>query len=227
MRHAQPVARRLYDLIEPIPMVNLLRRRAERGDGGPRLPQLLGRLLPRDAPHRSAGCRPRSSDAALCGSPTVRWPRHIPQVWDRGTRRRATATVAPWIELGAARSGARADPQALASLTDDFDSVVAASRDTNADDEHDPEGATIAFERSQVAALVRHARAAPSRDRRRAQARWTRGPTVLRVLRATHQRRPTPGEADRAHLHRVRVGLSAPTDRSHRGAGRLRSRRRA
>jgi len=45
----------------------------------------------------------------------------------------------------------------LASLTDDFDSVVAASRDTNADDEHDPEGATIAFERSQVAALVRNA----------------------------------------------------------------------
>ncbi len=34
--------------------------------------------------------------------------------------------------------------------------MVAASRDTNADDEHDPEGATIAYERSQVAALVRH-----------------------------------------------------------------------
>ena len=46
----------------------------------------------------------------------------------------------------------------LASLTDDFDAVVAASRDTNADDEHDPEGATIAFERSQVGALVRQAR---------------------------------------------------------------------
>jgi len=42
----------------------------------------------------------------------------------------------------------------LASLRGDFDSVVAASRDTNADDEHDPEGATIAFERSQVDALV-------------------------------------------------------------------------
>jgi RNA polymerase-binding protein DksA len=42
----------------------------------------------------------------------------------------------------------------LSSLTGDFDEVVAASRDTNADDEHDPEGATIAFERSQVAALV-------------------------------------------------------------------------
>jgi RNA polymerase-binding transcription factor DksA len=43
----------------------------------------------------------------------------------------------------------------LASLTGDFDAVVAASRDTNADDEHDPEGATIAFERSQLRALVR------------------------------------------------------------------------
>lgn len=45
----------------------------------------------------------------------------------------------------------------LASLTEDFDAMVAASRDTNADDEHDPEGATIAFERSQVGALVRQA----------------------------------------------------------------------
>ena len=43
--------------------------------------------------------------------------------------------------------------QRLAGLTGDFDAVVAASRDSNADDEHDPEGATIAFERSQVAAL--------------------------------------------------------------------------
>jgi DnaK suppressor protein len=42
----------------------------------------------------------------------------------------------------------------LAALTGDFDEVVAASRDSNADDEHDPEGVTIAFERSQVAALV-------------------------------------------------------------------------
>ena len=46
----------------------------------------------------------------------------------------------------------------LASLTGDYDAVVAASLDTNADDEHDPEGATIAFERSQVGALVRQAR---------------------------------------------------------------------
>jgi RNA polymerase-binding transcription factor DksA len=46
----------------------------------------------------------------------------------------------------------------LASLTDDFDAMVAASRDSNADDEHDPEGSTIAFERSQLGALAEQAR---------------------------------------------------------------------
>ena len=46
----------------------------------------------------------------------------------------------------------------LAGLTGDYDAVVAASLDTNADDEHDPEGATIAFERQQVAALLDQAR---------------------------------------------------------------------
>jgi len=46
----------------------------------------------------------------------------------------------------------------LASLTGDHDAIVAASLDTNADDEHDPEGATIAFERSQVGALIRQVR---------------------------------------------------------------------
>ncbi|MFG1910982.1 TraR/DksA family transcriptional regulator [Kribbella sp. NPDC048928] len=44
--------------------------------------------------------------------------------------------------------------QRLSGLSGDFNEVVAAARDANADDEHDPEGATIAFERSQVAALV-------------------------------------------------------------------------
>ncbi|WP_448616339.1 TraR/DksA family transcriptional regulator [Modestobacter sp. URMC 112] len=44
------------------------------------------------------------------------------------------------------------------ALTREFDEVVAASRSSNADDEHDPEGATIAFERQQVAALLDQAR---------------------------------------------------------------------
>ena len=44
------------------------------------------------------------------------------------------------------------------ALTREFDEVVAASASSNADDEHDPEGATIAFERQQVAALLDQAR---------------------------------------------------------------------
>jgi RNA polymerase-binding transcription factor DksA len=47
----------------------------------------------------------------------------------------------------------------LASLTGDFNDVVEAARDANGDDEHDPEGATIAYERAQVAALVLQAQA--------------------------------------------------------------------
>ena len=46
----------------------------------------------------------------------------------------------------------------IEALTREFDGVVAASRSSNADDEHDPEGATIAFERQQVVALLEAAR---------------------------------------------------------------------
>ena len=46
----------------------------------------------------------------------------------------------------------------LAEMAAVHDEIVAASRDTNADDEHDPEGATIAFERAQVDALARRTR---------------------------------------------------------------------
>ena len=46
----------------------------------------------------------------------------------------------------------------VASLSGDVAQVVAASEDSNADDEHDPEGATIAFERSQLQALLAQAR---------------------------------------------------------------------
>jgi len=42
----------------------------------------------------------------------------------------------------------------LRSLERQHAEVVAASVDSNADDEHDPEGATIAFERQQLAALT-------------------------------------------------------------------------
>jgi len=39
-------------------------------------------------------------------------------------------------------------------LADDMTALVAASRDSNADDEHDPEGQTIAYERSQLSAVT-------------------------------------------------------------------------
>jgi RNA polymerase-binding transcription factor DksA len=48
--------------------------------------------------------------------------------------------------------------QLLTSLTRDFTGIVDASADSNADDEHDPEGSTIAFERSQVSTLIEQAR---------------------------------------------------------------------
>lgn len=47
----------------------------------------------------------------------------------------------------------------LASLTQDLEGVFAASADSNADDEHDPEGQTIAYERSQLSALIAGAQA--------------------------------------------------------------------
>jgi RNA polymerase-binding transcription factor DksA len=42
----------------------------------------------------------------------------------------------------------------IASLTRDLDGMVDASEASNADDEHDPEGATIGFERAQLTALL-------------------------------------------------------------------------
>lgn len=42
----------------------------------------------------------------------------------------------------------------LRSVRGDHHDVVSASTDANADDEHDPEGSTIAFERQQLAALM-------------------------------------------------------------------------
>ena len=45
------------------------------------------------------------------------------------------------------------------ALTREFDAIVAASAEANLDDEHDPEGATVGFERAQVLALLEQARA--------------------------------------------------------------------
>lgn len=57
----------------------------------------------------------------------------------------------PWARLEELRAEAFERLEGLrASKTD----LVDAARDANVDDEHDPEGATIAFERAQVDALA-------------------------------------------------------------------------
>jgi DnaK suppressor protein len=48
--------------------------------------------------------------------------------------------------------------QQIADFTRDHAGIIEASASSNADDEHDPEGATIAFEREQLSALLRQAR---------------------------------------------------------------------
>lgn len=47
--------------------------------------------------------------------------------------------------------------QRLHGIREDLHEVVAASVNANADDEHDPEGSTIAFERQQIAAFAHDA----------------------------------------------------------------------
>jgi DnaK suppressor protein len=59
--------------------------------------------------------------------------------------------VHPREELVAQRAGLT---EQAAALRADLAGMVAASAGANADDEHDPEGATIAFERAQTAALL-------------------------------------------------------------------------
>jgi DnaK suppressor protein len=55
------------------------------------------------------------------------------------------------------RLRASAEAQAT-TLAQDLEALFTASRDSNADDEHDPEGATIGFERAQLTALLAAAR---------------------------------------------------------------------
>ncbi len=46
----------------------------------------------------------------------------------------------------------------LAALQEQLDDIALARRDANADDEHDPEGSTLAFDRAQAAVLATDAR---------------------------------------------------------------------
>lgn len=67
----------------------------------------------------------------------------------RPDRRSELAAAVAQLHAERAALGGR-----LAHLDSDMTALVEASRDSNADDEHDPEGQTIAYERSQLWAIT-------------------------------------------------------------------------
>jgi DnaK suppressor protein len=62
----------------------------------------------------------------------------------------------------ALETGRAAALERIAQFTRDIDRVVEATAAANTDDEHDPEGATIAFERAQAVSLREQATARPA-----------------------------------------------------------------
>ncbi len=85
--------------------------------------------------------------------------------------RTASTAGSPYLQPAAIRPGVSAEVRALldverdrtrdriASLISDLDDIVAGLAHSNVDDEHDPEGSTVAFERARVAALLEQDRA--------------------------------------------------------------------
>ena len=65
-------------------------------------------------------------------------------------------------DRSSARALLRAEQEAtiarIRAMTTEFDAIVEASSGANLDDEHDPEGSTVAFERAQVATFLVDAR---------------------------------------------------------------------
>lgn len=88
--------------------------------------------------------------------------------------------------LAAERAGTNAQ---IAALSRDFDGIVEANALVAVDDEHDPEGASTAFERAHVAALLARARGYLD-DLDRALERLDRGD----YGRCTECREPIPAE---------------------------------
>ncbi|MEW1955645.1 TraR/DksA C4-type zinc finger protein [Terrabacter sp. NPDC080008] len=70
----------------------------------------------------------------------------------------STRTAALAAELGPELASDRTNEvERIAGLRREFDEVVEASEANIGDDEHDPEGSTIAYERTQIAALITQA----------------------------------------------------------------------
>ena len=110
----------------------------------------------------------------------------------------------------------------ITAVSREFDGIVESSAGVATDDEHDPEGATIAFERAQLAALL-------DQDRRTWPS-WVRpqpaqaGPLrPLRAVRTAHCRRAARRPPHRPHLHRLRFRGSVTEAPGRSSRARLRS----
>ena len=91
----------------------------------------------------------------------------------------------------------------LEALHGDFDAMVATSEGSNADDEHDPEGSTIAYERSQLSALMEQAERHLT-EIADAEA-WLATGTYGARLWPGHPGGASPGPACGPHLRRLRL----------------------
>ena len=102
----------------------------------------------------------------------------------------------------------------ITAVSREFDGIVESSAGVATDDEHDPEGATIAFERAQLAALLDQA------HRHLAELDEAAGPAQagplrpLRAVRTAHCRRAARRPPHRPHLHRLRLRGSVTEGRS-------------
>ena len=92
----------------------------------------------------------------------------------------------------------------IASLEAVVAAIVEGSELTSTDDEHDPEGATIAYERAQASALLRQARADLRRTRDHAPTAGRGSTRDLFGVRSRHRPRARCGPSDHDALCRVR-----------------------
>ena len=83
------------------------------------------------------------------------------------------------------------------SLERDWTGIVESSAMTSTDDEHDPEGATIAFERAQIETLIERAREHLDEIDDALEPVRTGAYGVCERLRLAHRAGPTRGQAVR------------------------------
>lgn len=128
----------------PLPEVSLDRARSAAADGLARRSRLF------EAARGIPALKLLVEDAVEMARP----PHRTPSDRAAGDGRTDLDRGAVTERLGEERDEVRTR---LANMTRDLRSLFTASLDSNADDEHDPEGQTIAYERAQLSALIQGA----------------------------------------------------------------------